>query len=348
MEVPKKFFLFFFLFFLLLGGGWLLFGKGSGGRSGTEDAGAASARGGGVKGSVVDHKGRPVSSFTVEGVLRSPLRHWSVRGRKDGTFQGSGLEPGVWGFRVMMENGPFSSPRAARISEGEVADLGTFRLPSPAALVVAVRDEKGEALEGISVELIRNLHRRIEVPFGGGEKDSLPSSGSPGMSLFYPGPEKGPSARTGKDGLCRLGGLTPGLWWVRGKGRGFVQGWCGPVRLGPGEEKKWAVRLSRGGGLLVEARDGKGKPRAGVELEVEQVEMKAEEEPSSFPLRTDSKGKAGKEGIPPGVYRVHLYRRVPSLDHIGYPRAQISAETGKSWEVRVEVGKTARLEIVLE
>ena len=305
------------------------------------------SRGGGVKGRALDHEGNPVPSFTVEGSRRFGWVSRTVRGRKDGTFLGRGLEPGVWAFRARRGEGLYSPPVGIKLSGEEVVDLGILRLPKPAALVVAVLDGRGKPVSDFPVESSRNRDRNYEIPIDEVDGGVVPAPGSPEMARFFYSPERGPSGKTGKDGLCRLGGLSPGLWWVRGGGKDLNLGWSGPVRLEEGEEKKTVIRAYRGGSLLILARERDGTPRPGEKFNVEQVEMGEKEEGISFFLRTDSEGKAGKSGIPPGVYKVHLYRDLLSPEPSGVSMS-MSVDTGKAWEIRVEEGKTARLEIVLK
>ncbi len=315
---------------------------------GKQDLVVTLSRGGGVRGRVLDFRGRPVPSFTVEGVRRPSWAGWSVRGKKDGSFQGWGVPPGVWAFRAEVEGGLHSQPVGARIGEGAMTDLGTLLLPRPSALAVRVLDEKGTPLAGVRVSLRRNKDVETPpMPFGSTREWPVPKAGSKEMALFFEENEGGPSGKTGKDGSCLFEGLTPGRWWAEAESEGGSRGEAGPVSLGPGERGEARVVLRRGGSLLILVRDAKGKPRMSAELEITRLGPGKAPGSSSFTLRTDAKGRAFKEGLFPGEYQVVLLRGTSGPSPAGGPFMRLMEKAGKPRRVQVREGKTARLEITV-
>ena len=311
---------------------------------GTENLAVTLSRGGGVRGKVLDFRGRPVPSFTVVGVRQPSWARWSVRGKKDGSFKGWGAPPGVWAFRAEVEGGLHSPPVGAEITGDVMTDLGTLVLPRPCALEVRVLDEKGVPLAGVKVRLQRNKDAEIPpLSFDSPRELPVPEPGSREMALFFPGKEEGPGGRTGEDGTCLFDKLTPGRWWAEAESDGGSRGEAGPVPLGPGEKGKARIVLRRGGKLLVLVRDAEGKPRMGADLEVTRLGPGKAPGSASFTLRTDAKGRAFKEGLFPGEYQVVLQRRidVPSSPGGGVRILGFFEREGKPRRVVIREGKTA-------
>ncbi len=284
-------------------------------------------RGCGVRGRVLDFQGKPAFPFFVEG-FRGPGRFGGdmerIEGKKDGTFFETGLRPGEWSFRAGRKPGLYSPLLKRTLRPGEVADLGTFRLPRPASLAVAVLDGAGKPVP----------HARVAA---------FMEDGRPGMEGI-------PAGRTDKDGICRLEGLSPGEWSVEVKHKDYASAKAGPFTLAAGGETKGEIRLCRGGSILVQVLERNGKPREGASLEFSYT-GKGEKGPlSSFTLKSGPEGRARKDHVPPGTYQVRLQRLIGMSfgDESGGGMIFIGGRRRKgerTWKVRVEEGKEAILRI---
>ncbi len=284
-------------------------------------------RGAGVRGEVVDFQGRPLSSFRVEAFRPMRGRFFPskrVDGEKDGRFQVSGLEPGKWAFRAVKGGGLFSALQEKTLRPGELCDLGVIRLPRPGSLVVTVLDGEGAPVPGARV------------------------TASPEQQAGLGG--RGPKGETGKEGICRLEGLSPGSWRVQVEHGDYTSAEGGPFDLSPGGRIPVEIRLSRGGNLLVQVLERSGKPREGASLGVTFRGKGEKRKGASFSLRTGPDGKAEKDHVPPGEYEVRLQKAMGLTFRGGFGEGMVvlpgrGGEGGPAWRIRVEEGKTATLRV---
>ncbi len=293
-------------------------------KAGTEGLEIALERGGGVRGKVLDSRGKPAFPFRVEG-FSGPSGRWVVQGRKDGTFSGTGLSPGWWRFKARGENGLESRVSFLQVRKNEIQDLGVLRFPRPASLQVLVLDSLDRPVRGARV---------LAVPV---RTEPLAGRGT--------GPPPFPQARTGKLGKARFERLAPGRWNVKASRGGFSSRPGLEVLLGEGERRPVVLRLLRGGSLLVRALDPRGRPRPGSHFVLSAVGGK-----SRYDLETGAGGEGRAAGLPPGEYEVRFRPRMKTpFQGVEFPLSPPDTSMARrdSWVARVEPGKETRLEVTL-
>ncbi len=298
-------------------------------RAGTRGLSLVLSRGCGVKGRVLDFRGKPVVGAWVE-ASSYKYGFWRTRVGKGGWFSGWGLGEGRWTFWARRGKSLGSGMVSCFLRKDEIKDLGVFRIPEPARFQVTVLDPDG-------------------LPVAGAEARMAPERGEDASNegrLFMIFSRR----KTGKGGKARFEELTPGKWRLEVYKRGFPLLEGGAFRLAPGEEKSATVRFSRGGTLLVVARDPSGKPRAGAHI---LLFPKNGRHYCSLETKADGRGRI--RGLVPDEYLVRfdprMVRSSPNLLGPVVTWLPRHGEDGKkkvlSWTVRVEEGKETRLEVTL-
>jgi protocatechuate 3,4-dioxygenase beta subunit len=114
-----------------------------------------------IRGTVVDAKGQPVANARVSARGKADKdprarlsNSWAERTEPSGSFTVAGLLPGSYEVSVNHEELPSpDEPTVVEVPEGQdVADI-TLTLPASGEIQGIVRDEKGVAVAGVSVQL---------------------------------------------------------------------------------------------------------------------------------------------------------------------------------------------------
>jgi protocatechuate 3,4-dioxygenase beta subunit len=245
--------------------------------------------GGSLSGVAVGPQGVPVEGAEIAhyhpgrlevGTPETSITHQILFADKQGRFAVPNAAPGTWEMRATVEGGGLGPAQTLQIKEGETRQL---TLPVPEGVVVTGRvlAEDGTPCEHAQLRAYAeawDAHAGDPwEPYAGAQGESF-SGGE--FEMVLP---------------------VPGAWRIVAEKAGFRRGAVAAVSRKPGDRVgELTVRLAPAapGSLLVRVVDAAGRPLPCAQVQVLSLH------PCRGPLRTDARGEALLDQLPPGAYPV--------------------------------------------